>query len=73
MLRHSFSSNIELIADYLPGIVIDPQLNIDFDSLIHVQAQAFRKYPIVLLEDDQYKLKQFEWGVIADYMNTPEK
>jgi putative SOS response-associated peptidase YedK len=69
----SFFSNIELIADYLPGIVIDPQLNIDFDSLIHVQAQAFRKYPIVLLEDDQYKLKQFEWGVIADYMNTPEK
>lgn len=69
----SFSSNIELIADYLPGIVIDPQLTIDFDTTIHVQAQAFRKYPIILFEDDQYKLKTFEWGVIADYMNTPEK
>lgn len=69
----SFSSNIELIADYLPGMVIDPQLSIDFDTTIHVQAQAYRKYPIILFEDDQYKLKTFEWGVIADYMNTPEK
>jgi putative SOS response-associated peptidase YedK len=69
----SFSSNIELIADYLPGLVIDPQLSIDFDTTIHVQAQAYRKYPIILFEDGQYKLKTFEWGVIADYMNTPEK
>lgn len=69
----SFSSNIELIADYLPGIVIEPQLSIDFDTAIHVQAQAFRPYPIIIYEDDQYKLKTFEWGVIADYMNTPEK
>ncbi len=69
----SFSSNIELIADYIPGMVIDPQLSIDFDTTIHVQAQAFRKYPIILFEDDAYKMRMFEWGVIADYMNTPEK
>ena len=69
----SFSSNIELIADYIPGVVIDPQLSIDFDTTIHVQAQAFRKYPIILFEDDEYKMRLFEWGVIADYMNTPEK
>jgi Uncharacterized conserved protein len=69
----SFSSNIELIADYLPEVVFDPQLSIDFDTYIHVQAQAFRKYPVIINEDGQLKLKLFEWGVIADYMNTPEK
>lgn len=69
----SFSSNIELIADYLPGVVIDPQLSIDFDTTIHVQAQAFRKYPVIIFDDDEYKIQLFEWGVIADYMNTPEK
>jgi putative SOS response-associated peptidase YedK len=69
----SFSSNIELIADYLPGVVIDPQLSIDFDTTIHVQAQAFRKYPVIIFEDGEYKMRMFEWGVIADYMNTPEK
>lgn len=69
----SFSSNIELIADYLPGIVIEPQLSIDFDTTIHVQAQAYRRYPVIIYDDAEYKLKPFEWGVIADYMNTPEK
>ena len=69
----SFSSTIELITDYLPDIVIDTQISIDFDTTLHVQAQAYRKYPIIIFEDGKYKLKTFEWGVIADYMDTPEK
>jgi putative SOS response-associated peptidase YedK len=69
----SFSSGIQLITDYLPEIVIDNQLTFDFDSTIHVMAQAFRQYPIIINEDGKYKLKAFEWGVVADYMNTPEK
>lgn len=69
----SFSSNIQLITDYLPDVVIDSQLSIDFDLFIHVMAQAYRKYPVIIFEDGTYKLKPFEWGVIPDYMNTPEK
>jgi putative SOS response-associated peptidase YedK len=69
----SYSSDLTLITDYLPDLVIDPQLFIDFDTFMHVQAQAYRKYPIIIFEDGEYKLKLFEWGVIADYMNTPEK
>ena len=69
----SFSSNIEKITEYLPELVIEPQLSIDFDLTIHVQAQAYRKYPVILFDDGAHKLKLFEWGVIADYMNTPEK
>lgn len=69
----SFSSTIELITDYLPEIEIETQLSIDFDTTLHVQAQAYRKYPVILFEDGKYKLKEFEWGVIAEYMDTPEK
>jgi len=69
----SFTSNIQLITDYLPDMVADTQLSFDFETTIHVQAQAFRKYPVIIFEDGAYKLKIFEWGVIADYMNTPEK
>jgi putative SOS response-associated peptidase YedK len=69
----SFSSTIELLTDYLPEIVIETQLSIDFDTTLHVQAQAYRKYPVIIFEDGKYKLKTFEWGVIADYMDTPEK
>src|SRR5215203_3462842 len=69
----SFSTTIELITDYLPDIVIDPQITFDFEAGVHVLAQSYRKYPIIIFEDGKYKLKEFEWGVIADYMNTPEK
>lgn len=69
----SFSSSIELITDYLPGIEADPQIVIDYDTSIHVMAHAYRKYPVIIREDGRYKLKPFEWGLIADYMNTPEK
>ena len=69
----SFSSTIELITDYIPGIIVDPQIEINYDTSIHVLAHAYRKYPIIIYEDGNYKLKPFEWGLIADYMNTPEK
>ncbi len=69
----SFSSDIELITKYLPEIIIDPQIQIQYDTHIHVLAHAYRKYPLIIFENGDYKLKQFEWGVIADYMNTPEK
>ena len=70
----SFSANsIELITDYIPNITIDGQVDLDFPSSIHFLAQAHRKQPIILFEDGQYKLKMFEWGLITDYMNSPEK
>ncbi len=69
----SFSTTIELVTDYLPDLVIDPQIGINYDMNLHAQAQAFRKYPVIILEDGVYKMKAFEWGVIAEYMNTPEK
>jgi len=65
----SFFSNISLIADYLS---IKEPLSVHFDPTYHRVAQAFGKWPVVINEDG-YKIKLFEWGVIADYMNTPEK
>jgi putative SOS response-associated peptidase YedK len=65
----SFFSNIKLISDYLQLPSPD---TIDFEPTFHQVAQAFGKWPVVL-NDDGYKIKIFEWGVIADYMNTPEK
>jgi putative SOS response-associated peptidase YedK len=69
----SFSTRYELITDYIPDLVIDRQIQINFDHLPHVQAQAHRKFPVIIFEDAHYKLLPFEWGVIPDYMNTPEK
>ena len=69
----SYRITLESIEDYFGNIEIDPQLDIDFSVSIHVLAQAYKKHPIVIFEDGKYKLKAFEWGVIADYMDTPEK
>jgi putative SOS response-associated peptidase YedK len=61
------------IAIALNGIVPDPDLNFDPQAMLHVQAQSHRKYPVVIFEEGHYKVKGFEWGVIPEYMDTPEK
>jgi putative SOS response-associated peptidase YedK len=66
----SFFSNIKLIADYLN---IQSAGILNFEPTFHKVAQSFSQWPVVVKEDGQYKIRLFEWGVIADYMNTPEK
>lgn len=68
------ATSIELITDYLPDLIYDHQTVFDFSTAIHVLAQAFRKYPIIINgEDGNPHLKYFEWGIIADFMNSPER
>jgi putative SOS response-associated peptidase YedK len=69
----SFSTTIEMVTDYIPDLVIDPQIGIDFDMNPHILAQAFKKYPVIIYEGGKYKVKLFEWGIIPEYMDTPEK
>jgi putative SOS response-associated peptidase YedK len=69
----SFSTRYELISEYLPGIVIDPQIPLEFNMTPHVMAQAHRRFPVIIFDEGQYKLLPFEWGVIPEYMDTPEK
>jgi putative SOS response-associated peptidase YedK len=65
----SFFSNIKLIADYLN---LQAGEEISFEPTYHKVAQSFCPWPVVI-NDGGYKIKIFEWGLIADYMNTPEK
>ena len=65
----SFFSNIKLVADYMN---IKADNSIKFEPTYHKVAQSFPKWPVVI-NDGELKIKLFEWGVIADYMNTPEK
>lgn len=69
----SFQAAQEQIAQHFHSLQIDTQLDNDVTTMIHVQAQSHRRYPVILQEDGQTKLKVFEWGIIPEYMNTPEK
>lgn len=68
----SFSTKYELVTKYVPNLVVDPQVDFDYDTSIHVVAQSYMKKPIIFREDGVNHMKMFEWGVIADYMKTPE-
>ena len=69
----SYKITLDSIEEYFDDIDTDIQLDIDFETSIHVLAQSHRKYPVIIFEDRKYKLKPFEWGVIAEYMDSPEK
>ena len=66
-------SKAKSITSYISNLEVDANFSYDDDLNLHIQAQSHRKYPVIIFEDGQYKLKAFEWGVIADYMDTPEK
>jgi putative SOS response-associated peptidase YedK len=65
----------ETIEQYFDNrIVFDaPFPDTDFDISIHVLAQSYKKGLIVVQEQYHYKGRLFEWGVIANYMDTPDK
>lgn len=69
----AFYSALELIDDYFPGIVHDGEINFDTDLSVHFFAIGHSRYPIIIQEDGKFHRKYFEWGIIAEYMNTPEK
>jgi len=69
----SFSTTIEMVTDYIPDLIVDPQIGIAYDMTVHAQAQAFKKYPIVVMRDGKKHLTPMEWGVITKYMNTEQK
>lgn len=64
---------VERLPEYIPGLEIEEDA--DENKLLrdHVIAQAFEKFPVVVANNGRPELRYFEWGLIAGYMNTPEK
>lgn len=69
----SFYSALELIDDYFPNLTHDGEITFDLDMGTHFMALGHNRYPVIVTENDRYHRKYFEWGVITEYMNTPEK
>jgi putative SOS response-associated peptidase YedK len=69
----SFYSALELIDDYFPNLTHDGEITFDLDAGVHFLALGHSRYPVIVSENDRYHRKYFEWGIITDYMDTPEK
>ena len=66
------ASTVEFITDILPDIILDGQLSIDFCTTSHVLSMSNRKCLCISSRDGKPHINEFAWGLIADYMNTPE-
>ncbi len=65
----AFSSSIESIFRYIPALT---GTDIRFEPTFHKVAQGYPKWPVVINDKGDMKLLSFEWGVIPNYMKTPE-
>ena len=69
----SFYSALELIDNYFPDLIHDGEIPFDLDMGMHFMALGHNRYPVVIFDNGHYHRKYFEWGIIAEYMDTPEK
>jgi len=69
----SFSANtVEFITDLLPEAEFTGQLSIDFTITSHVLSMSHRKALVGYYADGKPKISEFEYCLLADFMNTPE-
>ncbi len=69
----SYKTDLGYLEEYFPEVVIDNWIDMDFSITVHRMAHSFLNNPVVIKEDGVLKLKLFEWGLIAAYMNSEEK
>jgi putative SOS response-associated peptidase YedK len=69
----AFYSALQLIDNYFPDLVHDGEINFDLDMGMHFLALGHNRYPVITQEKGRYHRKYFEWGIIAEYMDTAEK
>jgi putative SOS response-associated peptidase YedK len=62
----SYFSSIKTISDFLQ---LDNTPVLDFTPTYHQVAQSHCKWPVAI-NNNGISIQLFEWGVIADYMNT---
>jgi putative SOS response-associated peptidase YedK len=66
----SFTVNIKELGDYIPDLIYDTQISIDFDATTHIMAHGYGEHPIVYADRDDMKLhcRLMEWGCIPFYV-----
>jgi putative SOS response-associated peptidase YedK len=69
----AFYSALQIIDDQFPALVHDGEILFDLDMSAHFLALGHSRYPVIIQDKGCYRRKYFEWGIVAEYMDTPEK
>lgn len=70
----SFTTDMEEVTAYLPDLVADGQLTLDFDAT-HIVGHAFGEHPIIYRHRDDLQMhcRLMEWGCIPYYVKEEKK
>lgn len=71
----SFLAKLAAIVEQFPAIEFDEQIQINYDSSIHIVAHAFGEHPIIYQnrEDQLLHVKLMEWGSIPYYIKNEKE
>lgn len=70
----SFEVQLEKIMEILPGLVVDPQLQLDFPSAAYVNGFDHGMHPVMVTsrKDGQRHLAPMMWGFVPNWVKTME-
>lgn len=71
----SFTTKVEMISDYIKDVVMDQQLEIDFNAMVHIIGHAYGFHPIVYVNREDLKphCRLMEWGCIPFYVKDEKQ
>ena len=66
----SFKVEIRQISDYIPDVVFDSRVNIDFVGAAHVMGHAYGEHPVIYIPTNEITphCRLMEWGCIPYYV-----
>ncbi len=66
----SFKKTIKQLSDYFPDLQIGNEINVNFESAIHIIGHAFGEHPVIYKnkEDGKPHVHLMEWGCIPFYV-----
>lgn len=71
----SFTIDFKEIQSYFPDLILDGQLEIDYDATVHIMGHSYGLHPIVYTNRDDKKLhcRPMEWGCIPFYVKDEKQ
>ena len=71
----AFTVNVKELEDYIPGLIFDAEISINFDATIHIIGHDYGNHPIIYTNRQDMKphCRLMEWGCIPYYVKDEKQ
>ena len=71
----AFTVNVKELEDYIPGLIFDAEISINFDATIHIIGHDYGNHPIIYTNRQDLKphCRLMEWGCIPYYVKDEKQ